>query len=191
MLPVQTRWDRRRPMFKVIVCATDGSETADRGLPFARELASGDGCTLVVVHAKEHNRRRPAQRVPGACRRRRARGHGRATRVIAPARRRCAVKPAARMGSWWPMADRAHGVRMVAAGSSGGRCPADRSPRPVDAAVGPAQRADVALPLVQRFVRAGWDRERPAEVVDRFESLASHPVRQVVEEHGCVFGTVP
>ena len=117
--------------------------------------------------------------------------HGGATRVIAPARRRCAVKPAARMGSWWPMADRAHGYGSWLRVLPKRRCPADRSPRPVDAAVGPAQRADVALPLVQRFVRAGWDREHPAEVVDRFESLASHPVRQVVEEHGCVFGTVP
>lgn len=41
-------------MFKTIVWATDGSEAADRALPFAKELATGDGRSLVVVHSKEH-----------------------------------------------------------------------------------------------------------------------------------------
>ena len=40
-------------MFKTIVWATDGSDRADRALPFARELASGEGRSLVVVHGKE------------------------------------------------------------------------------------------------------------------------------------------
>lgn len=40
-------------MFKTIVWATDGSESADRALPFAKELAKGDGRTLVIVHGKE------------------------------------------------------------------------------------------------------------------------------------------
>lgn len=41
-------------MFKKIVWATDGSEAADRALPFAKALATGEGRSLVVVHAKEH-----------------------------------------------------------------------------------------------------------------------------------------
>jgi len=40
-------------MFKSIVWATDGSEAADRALPLAKELATGEGKTLVVVHVKE------------------------------------------------------------------------------------------------------------------------------------------
>ncbi len=40
-------------MFKTIVWATDGSETADRALPYARGLAEGPDKTLVVVHVKE------------------------------------------------------------------------------------------------------------------------------------------
>jgi nucleotide-binding universal stress UspA family protein len=40
-------------MFRTIVWATDGSEAADRALPFARELASGDGAKLIVVHCNE------------------------------------------------------------------------------------------------------------------------------------------
>ena len=40
-------------MFKRIVWATDGSEAADRALPYAKELAEGAGRTLVVVHANE------------------------------------------------------------------------------------------------------------------------------------------
>ena len=40
-------------MFGTIVWATDGSESADRALPYAKELAGrGDG-RLVVVHSKE------------------------------------------------------------------------------------------------------------------------------------------
>lgn len=41
-------------MFKNIVLATDGSEAADRCLPYAKALAAeSDGATIVVVHAKE------------------------------------------------------------------------------------------------------------------------------------------
>lgn len=40
-------------MFKTIVWATDGSESADRALPFAKELATGEGRKLVIVHGKE------------------------------------------------------------------------------------------------------------------------------------------
>jgi nucleotide-binding universal stress UspA family protein len=40
-------------MFKTIVWASDGSEAADRALPFAKELAAGEGRSLVVVHSKE------------------------------------------------------------------------------------------------------------------------------------------
>ena len=40
-------------MFKTIVWATDGSDAADRALPYAKSLAEGPGRTLVVVHAKE------------------------------------------------------------------------------------------------------------------------------------------
>lgn len=40
-------------MFKRIVWATDGSEAADRALPFAKGLATGDGVSLIVVHSKE------------------------------------------------------------------------------------------------------------------------------------------
>jgi nucleotide-binding universal stress UspA family protein len=40
-------------MFKTIVWATDGSESADRALPFAKGLATGEGRKLVVVHDKE------------------------------------------------------------------------------------------------------------------------------------------
>jgi nucleotide-binding universal stress UspA family protein len=40
-------------MFKRIVWATDGSEAADRALPIATELATGEGRSLVVVHTKE------------------------------------------------------------------------------------------------------------------------------------------
>jgi nucleotide-binding universal stress UspA family protein len=40
-------------MFKTIVWATDGSETADRALPYAKGLAEGPDKTLVVVHVKE------------------------------------------------------------------------------------------------------------------------------------------
>jgi nucleotide-binding universal stress UspA family protein len=40
-------------MFKTIIWATDGSETADRALPYAKGLAEGADKTLVVVHVKE------------------------------------------------------------------------------------------------------------------------------------------
>ena len=40
-------------MFKTIIWATDGSETADRALPYARGLAEGKDKALVVVHVKE------------------------------------------------------------------------------------------------------------------------------------------
>ena len=44
---------RRRLMFKTIVWATDGSESADRALPYAKELAGAREGRLVVVHSKE------------------------------------------------------------------------------------------------------------------------------------------
>lgn len=40
-------------MFKTIIWATDGSETADGALPFAKALADCDGGKLVVVHNNE------------------------------------------------------------------------------------------------------------------------------------------
>ncbi len=40
-------------MFDRIIWATDGSEAADRALPYAKALAEGPGRTLVVVHCKE------------------------------------------------------------------------------------------------------------------------------------------
>src|SRR5437870_3946001 len=40
-------------MFKTILWATDGSESADRALPFAKALVQGDDRALIVVHAKE------------------------------------------------------------------------------------------------------------------------------------------
>lgn len=38
-------------MFKTVVWATDGSEAADRALPYAKALAAGG--SLLVVHSKE------------------------------------------------------------------------------------------------------------------------------------------
>jgi nucleotide-binding universal stress UspA family protein len=40
-------------MFKTILWASDGSETADRGLPYARELLAGREGKLIAVHCKE------------------------------------------------------------------------------------------------------------------------------------------
>jgi nucleotide-binding universal stress UspA family protein len=40
-------------MFETIVWATDGSAAADEALPFAKELASGEGRELVVIHCNE------------------------------------------------------------------------------------------------------------------------------------------
>ncbi len=40
-------------MFKTIIWATDGSEAADRALPYAKALAEGDDRALVVVHGRE------------------------------------------------------------------------------------------------------------------------------------------
>ena len=40
-------------MFKTILWATDGSESADRALPYAKALAQGEGGRLAVVHGKE------------------------------------------------------------------------------------------------------------------------------------------
>jgi nucleotide-binding universal stress UspA family protein len=40
-------------MFNTIIWATDGSEAADRALPYAKALAEGPGGTLFVVHCKE------------------------------------------------------------------------------------------------------------------------------------------
>jgi nucleotide-binding universal stress UspA family protein len=40
-------------MFETIIWATDGSEAADRALPYAKALAEGRDGRLVVVHVKE------------------------------------------------------------------------------------------------------------------------------------------
>ena len=40
-------------MFKTIVWATDGSEHADRALPYAKRLASAEDAVLFVVHGNE------------------------------------------------------------------------------------------------------------------------------------------
>ncbi len=40
-------------MFRTIVWATDGSEAADRALPFAKALAKESGARLVAVHVAE------------------------------------------------------------------------------------------------------------------------------------------
>jgi nucleotide-binding universal stress UspA family protein len=40
-------------MFKKVIWATDGSEFADEALPYAKRLAAGEGCELVVVHSGE------------------------------------------------------------------------------------------------------------------------------------------
>jgi nucleotide-binding universal stress UspA family protein len=40
-------------MFKTVVWATDGSESADRALPYAKQLVNGNDGKLVVVHSKE------------------------------------------------------------------------------------------------------------------------------------------
>jgi nucleotide-binding universal stress UspA family protein len=40
-------------MFKTIIWATDGSESADRALPYAKALATAGHGNLVVVHANE------------------------------------------------------------------------------------------------------------------------------------------
>jgi nucleotide-binding universal stress UspA family protein len=41
-------------MFKTIVWATDGSESADRALAYAKELASESGARLYAFHGNEH-----------------------------------------------------------------------------------------------------------------------------------------
>jgi nucleotide-binding universal stress UspA family protein len=41
-------------MFKKIIWATDGSESADRALAVATSIASGDGGTLLAVHSVEY-----------------------------------------------------------------------------------------------------------------------------------------
>ncbi|MGZ4282348.1 MAG: universal stress protein [Gaiellaceae bacterium] len=40
-------------MFKTVLWATDGSEAADRALPYAKALAEGSDRRLVVAHVKE------------------------------------------------------------------------------------------------------------------------------------------
>ena len=40
-------------MFETIVWATDGSELADRALPYVKELALANGSRIVAVHANE------------------------------------------------------------------------------------------------------------------------------------------
>jgi nucleotide-binding universal stress UspA family protein len=54
-------------MFKVIICASDGSEHADRALDYARGLAEAGSARLIAVHVKEiivGSR----WRIPGGCR---------------------------------------------------------------------------------------------------------------------------
>jgi nucleotide-binding universal stress UspA family protein len=41
-------------MFKTVVWATDGSESADAAMAYAQSLAARDGASLVVAHAVEH-----------------------------------------------------------------------------------------------------------------------------------------
>ncbi len=41
-------------MFKKIIWATDGSQSADRALEFAKSLASADGAQLLAVHSVEY-----------------------------------------------------------------------------------------------------------------------------------------
>ena len=40
-------------MFNTIIWATDGSEAAERALPYAKALAASNQAALVVVHSKE------------------------------------------------------------------------------------------------------------------------------------------
>jgi nucleotide-binding universal stress UspA family protein len=40
-------------MFKTIIWATDGSESADLALPYAKQLAETDCATMMVVHCEE------------------------------------------------------------------------------------------------------------------------------------------
>ena len=40
-------------MFKKIIWATDGSASAERALPYAKELARADGASLLILHAVE------------------------------------------------------------------------------------------------------------------------------------------
>jgi nucleotide-binding universal stress UspA family protein len=40
-------------MYKTIVWATDGSQAADRALPYAKELAAAGDAALLVVHSEE------------------------------------------------------------------------------------------------------------------------------------------
>ncbi len=40
-------------MFETIVWATDGSELADRALPYVKELARAHGSRIVAIHANE------------------------------------------------------------------------------------------------------------------------------------------
>lgn len=40
-------------MFKTIIWATDGSQSADLALPYAKQLAERDGAQLLVVHCEE------------------------------------------------------------------------------------------------------------------------------------------
>jgi nucleotide-binding universal stress UspA family protein len=44
---------RRKRMFKKIVVGLDGSEHAERALPYATELAKRDGAGILLVHVEE------------------------------------------------------------------------------------------------------------------------------------------
>lgn len=45
--------EKEAPMFDTVIWATDGSEAAERALPFATTLAAAPGAKLVLVHVRE------------------------------------------------------------------------------------------------------------------------------------------
>jgi nucleotide-binding universal stress UspA family protein len=45
--------ENEAPMFEMILWATDGSENADRALPYAKALAQREGARLIVAHVVE------------------------------------------------------------------------------------------------------------------------------------------
>ena len=45
--------EKEAPMFDTVIWATDGSEAAQKALPFAKTLAASPGTKLVVAHVRE------------------------------------------------------------------------------------------------------------------------------------------
>lgn len=45
--------EKEVPMFETVIWATDGSEAAERALPFAKTLAALPGTKLIVAHVRE------------------------------------------------------------------------------------------------------------------------------------------